>query len=105
MKLRSTTWRLVRAGLSGVALAAPLASQAGSAQAVAMGCYNCHGQPLRADAPSFERLAAKFEKRRGDTAAEQHALDEFRRAGVQLHERVSDDTARQLVRWLFEGAK
>jgi len=105
MKLQTTTWRLVRAGLSGVALAAPLACQAGSAQAVAMGCYNCHGQPLRADAPGFERLAARFEKRRGDAAAEQHAFDEFRRAGVPLHERVSDETARQLIHWLFEGAK
>jgi len=105
MKLRTTTWRLVRAGLSGVALAAPLASQAGPAQAVDMGCYNCHGTPTRADAPSFERLAAKFEKRRGDTVAEQHALDEFRNAGVLLHERVSNETARQLVHWLFAGGK
>ena len=105
MKRRTTTGRFMRAGLLGLALAAPLASQAGSAQAVAMGCYNCHGQPQRADAPGFERLAARFEKRRGDVAAEQHALDEFRRAGVQLHERVSDDTARQLVHWLFEGGK
>ncbi len=95
MTLRTITWRLVRAGLSGVVLAAPLASQAGSAQAVAMGCYNCHGQPLRADAPSFERLAAEFEKRRGDAAAEQHAFDEFRHAGVPLHERVSSESARQ----------
>ena len=105
MKRRTTTWRLVHAGLLGVALAAPLASQAGSAQAVAMGCYNCHGQPQRADAPGFERLVARFEKRRGDAAAEQHAFEEFRSAGVPLHERVSDETARQLVHWLFEGGK
>lgn len=105
MKQRTGALRLASLGLLGAALAAPLPSQAGSALAVEMGCYNCHGQPLRADAPSFERLATRFEKRRGDAAAEQHAFGEFRSAGVQLHERISDETARQLVHWLFEGGK
>ena len=109
MKPCATRPRLAAAVLLGATAALPLASQAGSALAVEMGCYNCHGQPLRADAPSFERLAARFEKRRGDAAAERHVVDEIRSAGaaqgIQLHERVSTESARQLVHWLFEGAK
>jgi len=109
MKPRTGALRRASLGLLGAALAAPLPSQAGSALAVEMGCYNCHGQPLRAAAPSFERLATRFEKRRGDAAAEQHVVDEIRSAGtahgIQLHQRVSTESARQLVHWLFEGAK
>jgi cytochrome c551/c552 len=97
---------LMVVGLAGSAMAA---GQAGSALAAEMGCYNCHGVPTRADAPSFERLAANFEKRRGDTAAEQHVIDELRRGEplqhIPVHERLSAETARSLVRWLFDGAK
>ncbi len=100
---------LRRTVLLGVVLAAPLASQASSSQAVEMGCYNCHGSPLRADAPSFERLAARFEKRRGDAAAEQHAVEELLRGEplrhIPAHEHLSPETAQRLIHWLFDGAK
>jgi len=106
MKYREALGCLLGVGLAGAAMAA---DQSGSALAVEMGCYNCHGAPTRADAPSFERLAAKFEKRRGDAAAEQHVIDELRRGEplehIPVHERLSPETARSLVRWLFDGAK
>lgn len=101
--------RFVGVVLLGLALGVPLASQASSSLAVQMGCNNCHGTPVRADAPSFERLAAKYAKRQGDAAAEQHAVDEllhgelFRH--IPAHEHLSPETARQLIHWLSEGAK
>ena len=105
MRHRKAIGCLLGLGLAGAALAA---NQAGSALAVEMGCYNCHAAPTRADAPSFERLVAKFEKRRGDTEAEQHVIDELRRGEplqhIPAHERLSPETAQSLVRWLFDGA-
>jgi len=100
----------VSVGLAGLLLAlAPLVSQASSSLAVEMGCYNCHGTPVRGDAPSFERLSVKYAKRQGDAAAEQHAVDELLRGEplqrIPAHEYLSPETARQLVHWLFEGAK
>ncbi len=101
----SVRWVVI--GLLGLLL--PLASQAGSSQAIEMGCHNCHGQPARADAPSFERLAAKFAKRQGQDGAEEHVVDELRKGElfqhIPVHERLSPQTARQLVHWLFEGGK
>lgn len=99
--------RRLAACLLGLAL--PLASQASPALASEMGCYNCHGQPTRADAPSFERLSAKFAKRSGQAGAEQHAVDELLQGEgfrhIPAHEHLSPETARKLVHWLFEGGK
>jgi cytochrome c551/c552 len=109
MKHRKLVGRLAGFCLAGLMLVLPLASRADPALAVEMGCYNCHGAPARGDAPSFERLAAKFEKRRGDSAAEQHVVDELLRGEplhpIPAHERLSPETARLLVRWLSDGAK
>lgn len=68
---------LRRAVLLRMVLAAPLASQASSSLAVEMGCYNCHGTPLRAE--PLRRIPA--------------------------HERLSPGTVQRLIHWLFDGAK
>jgi len=98
----------VSLGLAGLLLV-PLASQASSSLAAEMGCYNCHGTPVRGDAPSFERLSAKYARRQGDAAAEQHAVDELLRGEplrhIPVHEHLSPETARRLVHWLFDGGK
>ena len=86
----------------------PLSCAATPALALEMGCYNCHGAPVRGDAPSFERLAAHYAPRRGNAAAEQHVVEELLRTKtlqhITPHERLSPETARQLVHWLFDGA-
>ena len=91
-----------------LALAAPLPVLASASLATGMGCVNCHGQPARADAPSFARLAQKYAKRRTDAGAEPHAVDELLRGEpwrrIPAHEHLSPETARRLVHWLFEGA-
>jgi cytochrome c551/c552 len=99
--------RRLAACLLGLAL--PLASQASPALASEMGCYNCHGAPVRADAPGFERLSAKYAQRRDKAGAEQHAVDELLQGEgfrhIPAHEHLSPETARKLVHWLFEGGK
>ena len=108
MKHRTVGARWVSVGLAGLLLA-PLASQASSSLAIEMGCYNCHGASLRGDAPSFERLSAKYVKRQGDAAAEQHAVEELLRGEplrhIPAHEHLSPETAQRLIHWLFEGAR
>jgi cytochrome c551/c552 len=91
------------------ALAWPLAGHAGLAQAVDMGCYNCHGDHRRGDAPSFEQIAKKYAGHKGDAAAEQKLIDQWRQGEwlqhIDAHERVSPETAQALLHWLVEGAK
>ncbi len=99
--------RWLVAGL--LSLTLPMAAQASSSLASEMGCYNCHGHPTRADAPSFERLVAKYAGRNGRAGAEQHAVDELLQGEafrhIPAHEHLSPETARKLVHWLFEGGK
>jgi cytochrome c551/c552 len=99
----------VKAALLAALLAVPMASQAGSALAVDMGCYNCHGAYRRGEAPAFEQLAAKFAGLKGDAASEQKQMDKWRQGEwlehIDAHERISPETARALFHWLVEGAK
>jgi cytochrome c len=77
--------------------------------AVEMGCYNCHGAQLRADAPSFERLSEKFSKHKGDLAEERRHAEKLREGEFlqhfTAHQQLSPESAQKLVHWLAEGAK
>jgi cytochrome c len=96
-------------GLAVLLLGAPLAGQASAFLASEMGCYNCHGQPPRGDAPTMERLATRLAGRQGDAKALQHAVDELLRGEplqrIPAHERLSPETAQMLIRWLAEGGR
>ena len=109
MAHRVTVSRLAGAALLAAASWLPLASHASLPLASDMGCYNCHGSYPRGDAPTFERLAQEYAPRKGDATAEQRALDKFRQGEllehIPAHERVTPETAQQLIHWLFEGAK
>ncbi|MDI1272786.1 c-type cytochrome [Polaromonas sp.] len=101
--------RFASAGLFFAALALPMAGHAGSALAVDMGCYSCHGAYPRGEAPGFEQLAGKYAGLKGDASAEQKRVDKWRQGEwlehIDAHERVSPETARVLFHWLVEGAK
>ena len=91
-----------------LAMVWPLAAQASSQQALDKGCFSCHGANLRGEAPSFERLASKLAKLKGNPAAEQQFVSEFQ-AGeilnhIPVHERLSPASAKALVHWLVDGA-
>jgi cytochrome c len=91
-----------------LAMLFPWAAQASSQLAVDKGCYNCHGAHLRGEAPSFERLAAKLGKYKGDLAAEQKTVNKLlvgeTLEHIDAHERLTPASAQVLVHWLVEGA-
>ena len=85
---------------------------AGEARQLAMdqGCYNCHGEPPRRNVPSFRELVARYAPYRGhlDVRSEQELVDRMHDGSlfshVAAHERLTEEQARVLVRWLVEGA-
>jgi len=86
----------------------PVAVHASPQMFVEYGCYNCHGNHLRGEAPNIEGLSKKLSRFKSDQAAEQKFVDKFR-AGeaferVEAHGRVTPDTGRTLIHWLAEGA-
>jgi cytochrome c len=109
MNLRARLTRTVAAGLFWALGGLPVASQASSQLATDMGCTNCHGAYPRGGAPSFERLAERYSKHKGDPAAEARAVDHWRTGEwlehVDAHERPTPETAKVLMHWLVEGAK
>lgn len=77
--------------------------------AVDRGCYNCHAEPPRRNAPSLRGIAAGYAPHRGrlDAATEQALVDRLREgtlfSHIAAHERLSDEDARRFVRWLVAG--
>jgi cytochrome c len=74
------------------------------------GCYNCHGEPPRRNVPSFRELAQTYSAYRGrlDAAAERKLADRLHHGSafshVAAHERLTEDEAHRLIRWLVAGA-
>ncbi len=87
--------------------ASPLA-QASSALAVEKGCYSCHSNAFHPNAPSFEQLAERLARRRGEADAEDQLVNELRKprplGRIGPHEQLSEESARALVRWILDGA-
>jgi cytochrome c len=104
----STAQALRRALAMALVLAASSAAHASAQTALDMGCYNCHGNPPRKNAPTFAELARRYGEHRDDPAKQQQLADKLR-AGtifshINAHERISPETAAALVRWLCDGA-
>jgi cytochrome c len=105
----------VRAGAAlalcaGVLAGAPvLAADTGGQLAADRGCYNCHGEPPRRGVPSFRELVVRYAPHRGklDAAAERKLVDRMHDGSlfshVAAHERLSEEEAHLLVRWLVAG--
>lgn len=92
---------------SAVAMAAPPASMTPGAQVAAdRGCYNCHGAVPHKDVPAFKDLVKKWERYGGkpDDGAVNHGIEEMREQKVLVHQLLSADEAKVVVRWLMQGA-
>lgn len=100
--------RVIRYGLGWCLAAAAAGAWASSELALAQGCFSCHGDPPRASAPTFPQLAAQYARYRGELGAEIRLADRLREhplfGSITAHERLSDETARMLMRWLIQGA-
>lgn len=98
---------LVAAGQSSPALAEDALS--GSALALHMGCYNCHGKHPRHGAPTMVQLADKAAKHRGRSGAAAKEAEELRRGEpfrrIVAHEQLSPATAEILMQWIIDGAR
>jgi cytochrome c len=85
------------------------AARANAQLALDKGCFACHGEPPRKNAPTFDQLAKDFARYRGQTEQELKLADKLREGhifgGIQAHENLSADNARALVRWIIEGAR
>jgi cytochrome c551/c552 len=81
----------------------------GSALALQMGCYNCHGKHPRHDAPTMAQLAEHAAKHRGESGAAAKEAQELRRGEpfrrIVAHEQLSAETAEKLMQWIIDGAK
>jgi len=102
IKLQSACVLAIGLGLSTFA-------QASTQLATEYGCTNCHGVNLRGEAPSFERLAGKLAKYKGDDAALAKKVTSYRTGEafghIDAHERISLEAATALLRWLAEGGR
>jgi cytochrome c len=90
------------------ALMSAAAAQASAQLALDKGCFACHGNPPRKNAPTFETLALDYAGYQGQTDMEISLADKLRArhifGGIQAHEQLSEDSARALVRWIIQGA-
>jgi cytochrome c len=94
-------------GLWGLLQPAPVLASA--ELALERGCFQCHGEPPRQHIPSLAQLAASYAKYRNQPEAT-HRLADKLRAGtlfghIAAHERLSQEDAETLMRWLIEGAR
>jgi cytochrome c551/c552 len=87
----------------------PMAAHASPQMFVEYGCFNCHGNYQRGDAPNIEGLSKRLSRLKGDPTAEQKFVDKYRVGEaferIEAHGRITPDTARTLIHWLAEGAK
>lgn len=92
-----------------LAAAFSLPVPASPALAADKGCYNCHGNPPRKQAPTFAKLAEQYAPARDDPARLAQLADKLRDGPIfghiDAHERLSPEVALQLVRWIAEGAQ
>lgn len=90
-------------------LAATPAAQASSLLALDKGCYSCHGSPPQKGAPTMDKLAADYAQYRGQTDAAAKLATQLREhhvfGSIMAHERLTEESALTLVRWLIYGAK
>ena len=109
--MRSRLPAIACAAALGASLASGTAwAQDGAAQLAAdKGCYNCHGEPPRRNVPTFGQIAADYARYRGRPEAEKELVDRLHHGGlfshIAAHERLREDEAARLVRWLVEGGK
>jgi cytochrome c len=102
---------ILRVSLISAALGVPLVTLAQSNTVLALdkGCYSCHGNPPRKNAPTFNQLTKDYAKYQGQTDAAVALAEKLHKehvfGGIKAHEQLTPENALQLVRWIIDGAK
>lgn len=104
---RSKLITLAAAG--GLSLLLVSNAQASAQLALDKGCYTCHGNPPMKNAPTFEQLAASYAQYQGQSDAAVRLASKLHQdyvfGGINAHERLTQESALALVRWIIEGAR
>lgn len=101
------------AGLMALSLTAPLLlsgpASASSQLALDKGCYKCHGNPPKKNAPTFAELTERYARLRNNAGAESALIEKLRQGTffghIDAHERLSQKDAQQLIRWIMKGGR
>lgn len=97
------------AAVGGLFLLLASNAQASAQLALDKGCYSCHGNPPKENAPTFEQLAASYAQYQGQSDAAVRLASKLHEGyvfgGINAHERLTQESALTLVRWIIEGAK
>lgn len=76
--------------------------------ALERGCFNCHSNPPRRTAPSFQHLAIEFSPYKGQPNAASELAEKLRQqhffGGIDAHERLSQYDATVLIQWVIDSA-
>jgi cytochrome c len=94
-------------GLSAAVMLPSGTAFASSQLALDKGCYKCHGNPPQKRAPTFAELASRYAKHRNNAGAESALVEKLRQGTffghIDAHERLSQEDAQRLIRWIIEG--
>ncbi|MDO9165292.1 MAG: hypothetical protein Q7U13_04225 [Rhodoferax sp.] len=97
------------AAACGLSLLPASNAQASAQLALDKGCYSCHGNPPKKNAPTFEQLAASYAQYQGQSDAAVRLASKLHEGyvfgGINAHERLTQESALALVRWIIDGAK
>lgn len=100
---------LVAWSLSAAAMLQPGITFASSQLALDKGCYKCHGNPPKKKAPTFAELASRYARHRNNAGAESALVEKLRQGTffghIDAHERLSQEDAQRLIRWIIEGGR
>lgn len=96
------------AGLIWACAGAPPA-HASAQMALDRGCFACHSDPPRRNAPTFAQLAQDYARHQVASDQELKLAEKLREGhvfgGIQAHEQLSAESARALVHWIIQGAR
>lgn len=77
--------------------------------ALEQGCLSCHGSPPRGKALPFPELAVECARYQSEPGAEARLAEKLRKpplfGGMDAHERLSQENAQVLLRWIIQGAR
>lgn len=93
--------------LATAAAAQPAAGDADRQFAADKGCFACHGNPPRRNVRSFAEIAGEYARHREQPGADKELAARLRAGSlfshIAAHERLTEDEAARLVRWLIAG--
>lgn len=96
-------------GVTLLGLLLPMMAAASSQLALDKGCFNCHGNPPRGELPTVAQLAGSYARYQGQNGAVRMLAQKLREGTlfghIAAHERLSEEDAETLMRWLIDGAK